>query len=122
MSVHEVFGISRKCLRRLVLTSDSGPRAYKACSSRTRQSSRRTSRLSLVRRITGSLYFILMSDQAADLSAQGLISLHLLAAFPRDSIIGEEDTSELRRNDELRSKVVGLVNEHGRPDQWSEQQ
>lgn len=45
----------------------------------------------------------------ADLSAQALISLHLLAHF-KDGIIGEEDTTELRRNDSLRDKVVGLVN------------
>ncbi|ORX35787.1 hypothetical protein BD324DRAFT_581839 [Kockovaella imperatae] len=58
----------------------------------------------------------------ADLSAQALISLHLVSAFPSDQIIGEEDLSELRKNAELRSKVVGLVNEHGKPDQWSEQE
>lgn len=47
----------------------------------------------------------------ADLSAQALISLHLLPAFPKDEIIGEEDTSELRRNETLCDKVVDLVNE-----------
>ncbi|EJT52731.1 3'(2'),5'-bisphosphate nucleotidase [Trichosporon asahii var. asahii CBS 8904] len=47
----------------------------------------------------------------ADLSAQALISLHLIPAFPKDEIIGEEDTSELRRNDALCDKVVSLVNE-----------
>ncbi|BEJ08850.1 hypothetical protein CcaverHIS641_0509440 [Cutaneotrichosporon cavernicola] len=46
----------------------------------------------------------------ADLSAQALISLHLLDHFPADKIIGEEDTSELRANAPLRNKVVGLVN------------
>lgn len=45
----------------------------------------------------------------ADLSAQSLISLHLLAHF-QDPIIGEEDTSELRVNEPLRQRVVGLVN------------
>ncbi|WVQ80735.1 3'(2'),5'-bisphosphate nucleotidase [Cryptococcus sp. DSM 104549] len=45
----------------------------------------------------------------ADLSAQSLISLHLLAHF-QDPIIGEEDTGELRVNEPLREKVVGLVN------------
>ncbi|WWC89236.1 3'(2'),5'-bisphosphate nucleotidase [Kwoniella dendrophila CBS 6074] len=47
----------------------------------------------------------------ADLSAQSLISLHLQAHFPKDPIIGEEDTSELRVNDGLREKVVKLVSE-----------
>ncbi|WWC94268.1 3'(2'),5'-bisphosphate nucleotidase [Kwoniella sp. B9012] len=47
----------------------------------------------------------------ADLSAQSLISLHLLSHFPQDPIIGEEDTSELRVNDGLREKVVKLVSE-----------
>lgn len=47
----------------------------------------------------------------ADLSAQALISLHLLDHYPQDKIIGEEDTSELRANAPLREKVVGLVNE-----------
>jgi 3'-phosphoadenosine 5'-phosphosulfate (PAPS) 3'-phosphatase len=47
----------------------------------------------------------------ADLSAQALISLHLLDHFPTDLIIGEEDTSELRANEPLRNKVVGLVND-----------
>jgi 3'(2'), 5'-bisphosphate nucleotidase len=46
----------------------------------------------------------------ADLSAQALISLHLLAHYPQDKIIGEEDTSELRANAPLREKVVDLVN------------
>ncbi|WWD17210.1 3'(2'),5'-bisphosphate nucleotidase [Kwoniella shandongensis] len=46
----------------------------------------------------------------ADLSAQSLISLHLLSHFPQDPIIGEEDTSELRVNAPLREKVIGLVN------------
>lgn len=55
----------------------------------------------------------------ADLSAQALISLHLLAHFPKDKIIGEEDTSELRANEPLREKVVGLVNEgFTREDGW----
>lgn len=47
----------------------------------------------------------------ADLSAQSLISLHLLHSFPTDKIVGEEDTTELRQNDGLRGKVVKLVNE-----------
>ncbi|KAJ9119848.1 hypothetical protein QFC24_005562 [Naganishia onofrii] len=46
-----------------------------------------------------------------DLAAQSLISLHLLNSFPEDKIVGEEDTTELRQNDGLRSKVVELVNE-----------
>lgn len=52
------------------------------------------------------------SDESlvADLSAQSLISLHLQAHFEQDEIIGEEDTSELRQNEQLREKVVGLVN------------
>lgn len=56
---------------------------------------------------------LLKSDKSpvtvADLSAQSLISLHLLAHF-QDPIIGEEDTSELRVNEPLRQRVVGLVN------------
>ncbi|KAE8537931.1 3'(2'),5'-bisphosphate nucleotidase [Cryptococcus gattii VGV] len=56
---------------------------------------------------------LLKSDKSpvtvADLSAQSLISLHLLAHF-QDPIIGEEDTSELRVNEPLRHRVVGLVN------------
>ncbi|TXT08984.1 hypothetical protein VHUM_02458 [Vanrija humicola] len=55
----------------------------------------------------------------ADLSAQALISLHLLAHYPKDEIIGEEDTSELRANQPLREKVVSLVNEgFTRVDGW----
>ncbi|WVN88391.1 3'(2'),5'-bisphosphate nucleotidase [Cryptococcus depauperatus CBS 7841] len=58
---------------------------------------------------------ILKSDKSpvtvADLSAQSLISLHLLAHFKEDPIIGEEDTSELRNNEILRQRVVKLVNE-----------
>jgi 3'(2'), 5'-bisphosphate nucleotidase len=55
----------------------------------------------------------------ADLSAQALISLHLLAHHPNDLIIGEEDTSELRANQPLREKVVGLVNDgFARVDGW----
>lgn len=46
-----------------------------------------------------------------DLAAQALITLHLQNAFPEDKIVGEEDTTELRKNDGLRNKVVGLVNE-----------
>ena len=62
-----------------------------------------------------------MRSLVADLSAQALISLHLLRHFPSDFIIGEEDTSELRENGGLRSRVVELVREgfegeHG----WSE--
>ena len=61
----------------------------------------------------------------ADLSAQSLISLHLLNFFPDDKIVGEEDTTELRQNDALRSKVVQLVNDgfgKGRADEgtWAE--
>jgi len=66
-------------------------------------------------------------DLAADLSAQSLISLHLLAHYPKDPIIGEEDTSELRANDTLREKVIGLVNDNfkledgwGKGKTWSE--
>ncbi|CAD6571112.1 MAG: hypothetical protein TREMPRED_000165 [Tremellales sp. Tagirdzhanova-0007] len=47
----------------------------------------------------------------ADLSAQALISLHLLNHYASDPIIGEEDTSELRENEPLRRRVVNLVNE-----------
>ncbi|WWC70087.1 3'(2'),5'-bisphosphate nucleotidase [Kwoniella pini CBS 10737] len=47
----------------------------------------------------------------ADLSAQSLISLHLLSHFPQDPIIGEEDTSELQANSTLRERVIKLVNE-----------
>lgn len=62
----------------------------------------------------------------ADLSAQSLISLHLLNFFPEDKIVGEEDTTELRANGPLREKVVGLVNggfEKGRSEnqgEWAE--
>lgn len=47
----------------------------------------------------------------ADLSAQGLISLHLQEHYPDDLIIGEEDTTELQTNEKLRKRVVGLVND-----------
>jgi 3'(2'), 5'-bisphosphate nucleotidase len=47
----------------------------------------------------------------ADLSAQALIALHIQDTFPEDSIIGEEDTTELRRDNALLNRVVGLVNE-----------
>ena len=49
------------------------------------------------------------------------MSLYLHSQFPADPIIGEEDTSELRANDVLREKVVGLVNEHyGAAQTWEE--
>ncbi|WVQ99610.1 3'(2'),5'-bisphosphate nucleotidase [Kwoniella sp. CBS 9459] len=47
----------------------------------------------------------------ADLSAQSLISLHLQHHFPSDPIIGEEDTSELQANAELKERVVKLVSD-----------
>ena len=58
---------------------------------------------------------------AADLSAQSLISLYLQKQFPQDPIIGEEDTTELRKNDALRERVVGLVNKYGE-EEYSEKQ
>jgi hypothetical protein len=51
------------------------------------------------------------SRVVGDLAAQALITLHLQNAFPEDKIVGEEDTTELRKNEGLRNKVVGLVNE-----------
>jgi 3'(2'), 5'-bisphosphate nucleotidase len=48
--------------------------------------------------------------KVADLSAQSLISLHLLQHFPHDPIVGEEDTTELRANAGLRERVIALVN------------
>lgn len=58
---------------------------------------------------------------AADISAQAMISLHLAEHFPKDPIIGEEDTSELKANDPLRERVVKLVNEyHGKQSDFSE--
>lgn len=59
-------------------------------------------------------------DIVADLSAQSLISLHLLSHYPKDQIIGEEDTSELRGNASLRSKVVDLVNSNFTGEGWGE--
>lgn len=54
----------------------------------------------------------------ADISAQALITLHLQAHF-KDEIIGEEDTTELRGNSELRERVVKLVDEaFGREEGW----
>ncbi|KAK4686944.1 3'(2'), 5'-bisphosphate nucleotidase, partial [Tremellales sp. Uapishka_1] len=65
----------------------------------------------------------------ADLSAQSLISLHLLEHYPKDPIVGEEDTTELRRNAALREKVLTLVNDGfkredgwGNGQSWSEDQ
>ncbi|WVF71260.1 3'(2'),5'-bisphosphate nucleotidase [Kwoniella sp. CBS 6097] len=59
----------------------------------------------------------------ADLSAQSLISLHLQHHFPSDPIIGEEDTSELQANSELRERVVKLVSEgFGREEGWGKDQ
>ena len=62
----------------------------------------------------------------ADLSAQALISLRILSKFPHDPIIGEEDTTELRKNAPLRQRVIDLVLEYSDPgeayeeDQWVE--
>ena len=47
----------------------------------------------------------------ADLGTQAVVILDLLKAFPDDAIVGEEDSNELRENDALREKVLGLVNE-----------
>ena len=56
--------------------------------------------------------FLLYRDiTVGDLAAQALITLHLQESFPEDKIVGEEDTTELRKNDGLRGKVVGLVNQ-----------
>lgn len=76
-----------------------------------------------------TLTSISLNNTVADLSAQSLISLHLLHHYPSDLIIGEEDTTELRGNDSLREKVVGLVNVGfkreqgwGKDQEWSEDQ
>jgi 3'(2'), 5'-bisphosphate nucleotidase len=53
----------------------------------------------------------LSTHTVGDLAAQALITLHLQQFFPEDKIVGEEDTTELRKNDGLRNKVVSLVNE-----------
>ncbi|KAI0058614.1 3(2),5-bisphosphate nucleotidase HAL2 [Artomyces pyxidatus] len=47
----------------------------------------------------------------ADFSAQAVINTILLRAFPHDPIIGEEDASDLRTNELLRTRVVDLANE-----------
>jgi 3'(2'), 5'-bisphosphate nucleotidase len=50
-----------------------------------------------------------------------MISLHLAEHFPKDPIIGEEDTSELKANDPLRERVIKLVNEyHGKQSDFLE--
>ena len=78
--------------------------------------------------VTGSYVFLspktrLTETSVADLSAQALISLHLLHHFSSDLIIGEEDTSELRANEGLRGKVITLVNEgFGRENGWGKGQ
>jgi 3'(2'), 5'-bisphosphate nucleotidase len=47
----------------------------------------------------------------ADFGAQAVVSHHLLGAFPKDPMVGEEDSAELREaaNAELRAKVVRHV-------------
>ncbi|KAL0947948.1 hypothetical protein HGRIS_010577 [Hohenbuehelia grisea] len=49
----------------------------------------------------------------ADYSAQAVISTMLAHAFPADSIVGEEDSSDLRAESgsDLRSRVIELANE-----------
>lgn len=45
----------------------------------------------------------------ADLGAQALVFRALHHAFPGDALIGEEDSSQLQENDELRGKVFSLA-------------
>ncbi len=45
----------------------------------------------------------------ADLGSQALVCREIRSAFGDDVIVGEEDSEALRQNDELRSKVLGLV-------------
>ncbi|OQX13191.1 MAG: 3'(2'),5'-bisphosphate nucleotidase [Desulfobacteraceae bacterium IS3] len=47
----------------------------------------------------------------ADFGSQAVISLELLAAFPNDAIVGEEDAAILRENSALRLAVSELVKE-----------
>ena len=46
----------------------------------------------------------------ADFGAQAVVSVHLMASFPDDPLVSEEDSEELRKkeNARLKSVVIGL--------------
>ena len=45
----------------------------------------------------------------ADYGSQAIVNAILSSVFPQDPIVGEEDSGELRRNENLRDKVWKLV-------------
>ena len=47
----------------------------------------------------------------ADLGSQSLVCMEILRSLPDDIVVGEEDTSQLASNEEMKSKVLELVNE-----------
>lgn len=49
----------------------------------------------------------------ADIGSQALITLALHKEFPKDPIVGEEDTRPIKENRSLMNKIVDLVNGHG---------
>ncbi|GBC60488.1 3'(2'),5'-bisphosphate nucleotidase [Desulfonema ishimotonii] len=51
----------------------------------------------------------------ADFGSQAVVTLSLMAAFPGDFIVGEEDAGILRENAGLRQKVCALVEEQAGP-------
>ncbi|KAI8816434.1 3',5'-bisphosphate nucleotidase [Fimicolochytrium jonesii] len=46
----------------------------------------------------------------ADFGAQAVVNSILHAAFPNDPIVGEEDSAELKKNEDVKRKVVELAN------------
>ena len=46
----------------------------------------------------------------ADFGAQALICQTIGEAFPKDAIVAEEDSQELRKNPQLMPRVTGYVN------------
>ena len=50
---------------------------------------------------------------AADFAIQGLVSQKLREAFPDDRFMGEEDASDLREDDALRSLALRLCSSFG---------
>jgi 3'-phosphoadenosine 5'-phosphosulfate (PAPS) 3'-phosphatase len=45
----------------------------------------------------------------ADFACQAVIAYHLTREFPKDRIIGEEDSSALRANPTLANKVLAAI-------------
>lgn len=74
-------------------------------------------------KLTASVQFNLLADDSiekndrspvtiADYGSQAVISSILAADFPQDPLVGEEDTSELKQNQQLSQRVLQLVQEN----------